>query len=104
MRVLKQFEIDTLLKGQSGWKLSDDGKSMSTRLVFEDFITTWGFMSEIAMAAEKINHHPEWFNVYSTLDILLTTHDAGALTDRDQRLASYMESALAQRQFEIGES
>jgi 4a-hydroxytetrahydrobiopterin dehydratase len=57
---------------------------------FKDFSEAWGFMSRVAMAAEKADHHPEWFNVYSTVRVRLSTHDASGVTDRDLKLAKFM--------------
>ena len=63
---------------------------------FENFNQAWGFMSRAALLAEKMNHHPEWFNVYSRVDVTLSTHDAGGLTDKDIRLAEAMDTIAAQ--------
>ncbi|MGC5198936.1 4a-hydroxytetrahydrobiopterin dehydratase, partial [Aphanothece microscopica] len=62
---------------------------------FRNFVEAWGFMSRAALWAEKLNHHPEWSNVYKTVNVVLTTHDAGGLTDLDVRLASKMDALSA---------
>lgn len=76
-----------------GWALVD-GKLQRT-FQFKDFVTAWGFMSQAAIVAEKLDHHPEWFNVYRTVRVDLTTHDAGGISVRDFELAAAM-SAIAE--------
>jgi 4a-hydroxytetrahydrobiopterin dehydratase len=66
-------------------------------LVFADFVEAFGFMSEVALAAEKADHHPDWTNVYRTVTIRLSTHDAGGLTDRDFALAARIDELAARR-------
>ena len=62
---------------------------------FKDFIEAWGFMSQVAIIAEKMNHHPNWSNVYNTVNIELTTHDAGnTVTDKDRKLAAAIDALL----------
>ncbi len=73
------------------WTLSDDGASISRRFEFKTFNEAFGFMTRAALAAEKLDHHPEWSNVYRTVDVRLTTHDAGGLTDLDFTLAARMD-------------
>ncbi len=60
--------------------------------VFHDFNEAWGFMSRVALKAEQMNHHPEWFNVYNKVQITLSTHDVGGLSDRDTDLATAIDS------------
>ena len=67
-----------------------------TRAGLEDFIHAFGFMAQIAMVAEKINHHPEWANVYRTVDIYLTTHDAGGVSEKDFELLAKIEQLIGQ--------
>lgn len=74
-----------------GWTGGDDFITKVFR--FDDFIQAFGFMTQIAIIAEKMNHHPEWFNVYNRVDVTLTTHDAGGVTDKDVALAEAMEKA-----------
>ena len=69
------------------WTLADDGKSISRELKFADFNEAFGFMTRVALLADKMDHHPEWFNVYNKLEITLTTHDAGGLSERDVKMA-----------------
>lgn len=73
------------------WNLSEDGESVSTSFKLKNFVDAWSFMSAIAIMAEAQNHHPEWFNVYGNVDIRLTTHDANGLSERDEKLAEFIE-------------
>lgn len=77
----------------AGWTLRDDAKAILCSFRFKSFSEAFGFMTRSALAAEKLNHHPEWFNVYNRVDIVLTTHDTGGLTDLDFRLAKAMNRA-----------
>ena len=70
------------------WSYSSErGGCLSRNFVFADFVQAFGFMTQLALHAEKMNHHPEWSNVYNRVNIVLTTHDAGGLTERDITLA-----------------
>ena len=79
------------VKDLDGWTGGDDFITKVFR--FEDFQEAWGFMSRMALVAEKMDHHPEWFNVYNRVDVTLTTHDAGGVTQKDVKLAKAMETA-----------
>jgi len=94
---LDRAAIDENLAELSDWGLAADGLSISKTFKFRNFVEAFGFMTEAALAAEKLNHHPEWFNVYSRVEVKLTTHDAGGLTDHDVKLAKAMEKAAARR-------
>lgn len=78
-----------------GWSVVADKLHREYR--FADFVAAFGFMAGAALVAERMNHHPEWFNVYSTVRIDLTTHDAGGITARDFELAAAMERLAAGR-------
>ena len=79
------------VKGLDGWRLTGgDRDAITRRFVFADFNEAFGFMARVALEAERLNHHPEWFNVYKTVDVTLSTHDAGGLTDLDIKLATAM--------------
>ena len=94
---LERAVIDQNLAGLDGWKLSDDGVSISRSFKFRNFVEAFSFMTEVALAAEKFDHHPEWFNVYSRVDVTLSTHDAAGLTEQDFRIAATMDKAAARR-------
>jgi len=71
-----------------GWTLAEDGRDAIRRgFRFRDFSEAWGFMARVALLAEAQDHHPEWSNVFNRVEILLSTHDAGGLSERDLRLA-----------------
>ena len=94
---LSGADCERLVATSPGWTLSKDGKSVSASLEFANFADAWGFMSEIAIEADKLDHHPEWSNVYNRVAITLTTHDADGLTARDQALADKIAAALERR-------
>jgi 4a-hydroxytetrahydrobiopterin dehydratase len=75
------------------WHLATDKKSISRHFNFEDFVQAWSFMTHVALLAEKMDHHPEWSNVYNKVDITLSTHEAGGLTERDVQLATAINAA-----------
>lgn len=75
-----------------GWTHDAAGGKISKTFKFKDFTGAFAWMTGIAILAEKMNHHPEWFNVYNRVEVTLTTHDAGGLTDLDIRLAEAMEA------------
>lgn len=75
----------------NGWTLADDGKAIAKAFAFDDFSQAFAFMARAALAAEKHDHHPDWRNVYNRVEVTLTTHDAGGLTDRDFALARAMD-------------
>lgn len=79
------------------WTLEDGGKAIVRDVKFANFRAAFAFMTEVALAAEKMNHHPEWSNVYNKVSIRLTTHDADALTDKDIALAKAIDKAAAGR-------
>jgi 4a-hydroxytetrahydrobiopterin dehydratase len=88
---LTQAERDTALAALPEWTLADDGLAITRKLVFTDFAQAFGFMTRVAILAEKADHHPEWFNVYNRVEIRLTTHDAGGLSKRDVALATAID-------------
>lgn len=77
------------------WKMVDGRDAIQRRLKFKDFNAAWGFMSRVALQAERMDHHPEWFNVYSTVDVTLSTHDCGGLSEKDVTLARFIDSVAA---------
>ena len=84
------------LKGLTGWSEAAGGNAIARKFTFMDFNEAFGFMSRVALIAEKNDHHPEWRNVYRTVDVLLSTHDAGGVTARDIDLAKAMNAIAAQ--------
>lgn len=76
----------------AGWTGGDDFITKVFR--FDDFAHAFGWMTRIAIISEKMDHHPEWFNVYNRVDVTLTTHDAGGVTEKDLTLAKAMEKAV----------
>ena len=79
------------MTGLSAWTLADDGKSISREFRFRDFGEAFGFMARVALAAEKMDHHPDWSNVWNRVTVELWTHDAGGITDLDFELAQAMD-------------
>ena len=78
-----------------GWSEVAGRDAITKKFVFADFNQAFGFMTRVALAAEKLDHHPEWFNVYKTVEVTLSTHDAGGLTELDVKLAEAMEKFAA---------
>jgi 4a-hydroxytetrahydrobiopterin dehydratase len=92
---LSDAERDAALTELPGWTLRDDALAIQRSLRFADFNAAFGFMTRVAIEAEKADHHPEWFNVYNRVDITLTTHDAGGLSARDVALARFIDRLAA---------
>jgi 4a-hydroxytetrahydrobiopterin dehydratase len=78
-----------------GWREQQDRDAIAKSFKFKSFIEAFGFMTRVALHAEKMDHHPEWFNVYGRVEILLSTHDAGGVTERDLELARRIEREAA---------
>ena len=76
----------------AGWQAVDGRDAITRTFKFKDFNEAFGFMARAALIAEKMDHHPEWFNVYNRVDVTLSTHDAGGLTELDVELAAAMDS------------
>lgn len=76
------------------WTLGTDGKSIHRTFRFRDFNEAWGFMTRVALLAERMDHHPNWSNVWNTVEMTLSTHDAGGLTDKDMALAKAVDALL----------
>ena len=81
----------------AGWTEVAGRDAITKKFVFQDFNAAFGFMTRVALVAEKLDHHPEWFNVYKTVEVTLSTHDAGGVTDLDIKLAEVMERLAAAR-------
>lgn len=93
-RKLTEAERSELLPTLPGWKTDAAHDGIRKTFQFKDFTEAFGFMTRVALLAEKADHHPEWFNVYDRVDILLTTHDADGLSMRDIELARVIELTL----------
>jgi len=81
----------TALAKLEGWTEVDGRDAISRKFMFKDFNEAFGFMARAALIAEKLDHHPEWFNVYNRVEVTLATHDAGGVTERDIKLAQEMD-------------
>jgi 4a-hydroxytetrahydrobiopterin dehydratase len=79
----------------SGWTAVSGRDAIQKSFKFKDFGGAFGFMAQVALAAEKADHHPEWFNVYNRVDVVLATHDADGVTERDVALAKVMDAAAS---------
>ena len=90
-QALSKTERDQALSAVPEWTYVEDRDALHRRLVLEDFSAALGLMVRIGIEAEKADHHPEWFNVYNKLDIWLTTHDAGGLSEKDLALARVID-------------
>ncbi|MDO9502531.1 4a-hydroxytetrahydrobiopterin dehydratase [Falsiroseomonas sp.] len=77
------------------WQVVEGRDAIRCRFRFTDFSAAWGFMSRVALLAEKLDHHPEWSNVWNRVEILLTTHDAGGLSERDVAMAQAIDAIAA---------
>ena len=83
---------DEALAGLEGWQPVEGRDAIEKRYAFKDFNQAWAFMSRVALKAEQMNHHPEWFNVYNRVEVTLATHDVDGLSEKDVRLAKFMDS------------
>ena len=79
----------------SGWSAVEGRDAIKKSFKFNDFNQAFGVMSRVALAAEKLDHHPEWFNVYNRLDVVLATHDADGVTELDVKLAKIIDDVAA---------
>ena len=91
-KVLSSDYLSKLIDQEAlDWKIIEDGKKIKKTFKFKSFIEAFSFMSKIAIYAEKKDHHPEWSNVYNKVEICLTTHDAGGITEKDVDLINFIE-------------
>ncbi len=93
---LTAAERAAALQELAGWQPADGRDAIQRSFKFKNFNEAWGFMSRVALMAEKADHHPEWSNVYNRVDILLTTHDCNGLSQRDVKLALGINKLLGQ--------
>lgn len=92
-RPLTPDEVAHLVVALDGWEL--DGGSLRRQLVFDSFVHAFGFMAQVALIAERLDHHPNWSNVYNRVDLAITTHDAGGLTALDFEFARRVDAVLS---------
>jgi 4a-hydroxytetrahydrobiopterin dehydratase len=95
MQKLDTQRVREVLADLPNWRFDAERGAITSQFDFEDFAQAFAFMTQIALYAEKHDHHPEWSNVYNRVEITLTTHDAGGLTERDIDLACYADEAHA---------
>ena len=93
MKKLSKTEVTNKLKKLSGWKIVKGRNAITKTFKFKNFTEAFGWMTSMALYAEKKDHHPEWFNVYSTVEVTLSTHDAGGVTNLDLDMAREMNRA-----------
>ncbi len=86
-------EIDAFIEKNASWQLKDN--KLHQKFIFKNFVQAFGFMTQAALIAERDDHHPEWFNVYKTVIVDLTTHEANGITERDFSLAMLMDKFAA---------
>ena len=95
IETLSEAERADALDGLADWDHDEARDAITRRFVFADFVAAFGFMTRVALLAERTDHHPEWSNVWNKVDILLTTHDAGGLSQRDIMLARAIDALVA---------
>ncbi len=88
---LTEDERAAALKALPGWQLVEGRDAITRTYKFDDFNAAFGFMTRVALVADKMDHHPEWFNVYNRVEVTLSTHEAEGLTERDVRLATAID-------------
>jgi 4a-hydroxytetrahydrobiopterin dehydratase len=91
---LTEAEVAALVTENPSWALREDGKALVRKFKFKDFNAAFGFMTRVALYADKADHHPEWFNVYNRVEMTLTTHDADGLSQRDVDMVRAIEGYL----------
>lgn len=94
IETLSEAERIEALEGLPDWDHDEARDAITRRFAFADFSAAFAFMTRVALLAEKADHHPEWANVYNTVDILLTTHDAGGLSERDIDMAQAIDALV----------
>jgi 4a-hydroxytetrahydrobiopterin dehydratase len=89
----KKIPLDDALHSLPGWTAAEGREAVAKTFRFADFNQAFGFMSRVALLAERLDHHPEWFNVYARVEVVLSTHDVGGVTELDLKLARFMDEA-----------
>lgn len=93
MALLDKDKIITSLKELEGWSVESDPDRLVKHFKFKNFNEAFGWMARVALMAEKLDHHPEWFNVWNKVEVTLSTHDEGGITSKDIKLAGFMNEA-----------
>jgi len=88
---LSDGALEEAIRDLDGWTLVDGRAAITRSFTFKTFNAAFGFMTRVALKAEAMDHHPEWFNVYNRVDVTLATHDAGGVTEKDLTLAKFMD-------------
>lgn len=96
IEALNETERADAIDGLPEWDYDEARDAITRQLVFADFVEAFGFMTQVALIAERMNHHPEWSNVYNRVDVALTTHDAGGLSSRDIEMAEAIDAIVGE--------
>ena len=88
---MERIGAQAALARLNGWSAVEGRDAIRKVFEFEDFNAAWGFMSRVAVKADKVDHHPEWFNVYNRVEVTLSTHDCGGLSSLDVKLARFID-------------
>jgi 4a-hydroxytetrahydrobiopterin dehydratase len=88
---MTDVEIQEALKELEGWSLVEGRAAITKKFKFRDFVEAWNFMDDVAGYADEISHHPEWTNIYNRVEIILTTHDVGGVSELDLDLAEFID-------------
>ena len=92
---LSDEDVQAALADLPGWEMVEGRSAITRQFTFKDFNETFGFMTQVALQAERLDHHPEWINVYNRIEITLSTHDAGGLSDRDIAMARFINGMVS---------
>ena len=94
--MIERLDVEQVLAALPQWRARPgDRPAIERKLVFADFNAAFGFMTRVALRADKVDHHPEWSNVYNRVEVVLTTHDAGGVTQRDLDMARFIDETAA---------
>lgn len=96
IKKLDHNSVEKALLNLPGWSVNNDKIGIEKKFLFDNFIEAWSFMSKVALIAEKMDHHPEWFNVYNKVNVTLSTHDCGGISDNDIKMATFMNNIAKQ--------
>lgn len=92
--MVERLDVEQVLEALPEWRAHPgDRPAIARKLVFADFNAAFGFMTRVALRADKVDHHPEWFNVYNRVEVLLATHDVDGVSELDVRMATFMDEA-----------